>query len=76
MSSSTSRNHNKKLTSKSINTLIADFQTAQMLQQAIQNAEILANQAESDTLNKFSNYKHQGTAYIKPQDLPLEDDKV
>lgn len=75
MSSNISRNKKKDLTPNAINTLIADFQTALMLQQAIENAKYMANQAESDTLNKFSNYKQLDTAYVKPQDLPLEEDK-
>ncbi len=55
--------------------LIADFQTANMLLQAISNANYQANQAENATLDRFSNYKHQGDPYVKPQDLPFEDDK-
>lgn len=63
------------VTASLANTLIADFQTSQIILQAIASANYRASQSESDTLIKFSSFRRQGEAYVKPQDLPLDEDK-
>jgi hypothetical protein len=65
---------NKNLSSPNGETLITDFQTAQFLLYAIDSAELQAKKSETETLNKFSSYKKLNDHYVRPQDLPIEDD--
>jgi hypothetical protein len=75
MGSTFSTRNNNTALANPVDTLIADFQTAQMLLQAIANAKYQASLAESEAVNKFSSYRHQGEAFVKPQDIPFEEDK-
>jgi len=55
--------------------LIADFQTTMAIQQAILSADYQAKQAESETLQRFSSYRNINDPYVKPTDIPFEEEK-
>lgn len=66
---------NQSAAGSPMHSLIMDFQMAQAILNTIDIVDLQAKATENETLTRFSSYKKLSDPYVRPQDLPLEEDE-